>query len=416
MRRIHAVEITLTTGLILWAVLTAHASEREALSISDNIRRFHTPYSTVIDPIFASSDPGSPEYTRIVGYTRAADSAIWTGHYLAAEAFRYQATRSPEALNNVRTALNGITSLQDVTGTGLLARCLLPVDSPYAPGILREEGGHGIYIGMLGRSAYYWIGHTSRDQYSGVFFGLGVAYDMVDDEAIRSQIRSAVTRMLDFLLENNWSVIMPTGKISTIFIGQPEQMLNFLQVGRHVNPAKYDLLYKIYRALLAMTVIIPIEFESLDDHDEYFRFNLDFINFYNLIRLENDGSTYRWAYLNAYDELRRTTQDHGNAFFNMIDRGLRGPDLRRDAETKVLLDQWLRRPRRDYYVDLRGKYSGCGFNRACHPLPVEERVRTDFLWQRSPFLLSGGGSGTVETSGIDYILVYWMARYYGVPD
>jgi hypothetical protein len=41
-------------------------------------------------------------------------------------------------------------------------------------------------------------------------------------------------------------------------------------------------------------------------------------------------------------------------------------------------------------------------------------VRTDFLWQRSPFQLVGGGIGNIETAGIDYILPYWMARYYGV--
>jgi hypothetical protein len=42
------------------------------------------------------------------------------------------------------------------------------------------------------------------------------------------------------------------------------------------------------------------------------------------------------------------------------------------------------------------------------------QVRTDFLWQRSPFLLFGGGEGLIEGPGIDYILPYWMARYYGV--
>jgi len=41
-------------------------------------------------------------------------------------------------------------------------------------------------------------------------------------------------------------------------------------------------------------------------------------------------------------------------------------------------------------------------------------VRTDFLWQRSPFLLVGGGYGTIEGAGLDYILPYWMARYYEV--
>ena len=42
------------------------------------------------------------------------------------------------------------------------------------------------------------------------------------------------------------------------------------------------------------------------------------------------------------------------------------------------------------------------------------RPATDFIWQRNPFNLVGGGYGTVEGPGIDYILPYWMARYYGV--
>lgn len=407
-------QILVIVALILSMTLTIQASEQEAHAISNNIQKFHTPYGTVIDPIFASPHPDSPEYTRIVGYTRAADSAIWTGHYLAAEAFRYQVTRSPDALQNARRTLDSIASLLAITGTDLLARCIVPVNSPYAAAILQEEGGHGIYKGTLHGQEYYWIGRTSRDQYSGVFFGLGVAYDMLDDESIRSQIRHVLTKMLDFLLRNNWNVIMPHGRISTTFIGRPEQMLSFLQVGRHVNPAKYNLLYQVYRALLAVTVIIPMQFESFDDHYQYFRFNLDYINFYNLIRLENDSSAYRWAYFNAYSKLRRTTRSHGNAHFNMIDRGLRGADEVRDAETRDLLDQWLTRPRRDVYVDLRGAYSICGFDKACRPLPIAERVKTDFIWQRSPFLLFGGGSGTIETAGIDYILPYWMARYYGV--
>jgi len=45
-------------------------------------------------------------------------------------------------------------------------------------------------------------------------------------------------------------------------------------------------------------------------------------------------------------------------------------------------------------------------------LPVVRRVRTDNLWQRSPFLLYGGGAGTIESPGLDYLLPYWMGRYY----
>jgi hypothetical protein len=98
----------------------------------------------------------------------------------------------------------------------------------------------------------------------------------------------------------------------------------------------------------------------------------------------------------------------------MIDRALQGPHSGRDADTRAFLEAWLLRPRRDAWVDWRGTYAACGENRACEPIPITERVRTDFLWQRSPFLLYGGGGGKIETAGIDYILPYWMARYYGV--
>jgi uncharacterized protein (TIGR03437 family) len=55
----------------------------------------------------------------------------------------------------------------------------------------------------------------------------------------------------------------------------------------------------------------------------------------------------------------------------------------------------------------------CG-SEACQPIPVPLRVPNEFLWQQDPFQLAGGGSGVIEGSGVDYILPYWMARYYGV--
>jgi uncharacterized protein (TIGR03437 family) len=140
----------------------------------------------------------------------------------------------------------------------------------------------------------------------------------------------------------------------------------------------------------------------------YFKFNLDYMTFYNLVRLQDNGSN-RAAYLIA----RNFTASHQNAFFNLIDRALRGPDSSRDAETRSLLDQWLQRSRRDFSVDLSKTVAVCG-DEACQPVPVPMRPPTDFLWQRDPFQLSGGGSGVVESPGVDYILPYWMARYYGV--
>src|SRR5688572_6372361 len=173
------------------------ASELDATAISANIQQLHVPYGTMIDPVFASSDPASPDFTRLVSYSRAGDAAIWTGHYLAAEAFRFGVTRSREALRNVRRTVDGITGLVDVTGTNLLARFSMPTTSPYVADITAGEQRHTRREGTIDGQPHYWWGNTSRDQYSGVFFGLGVAYDLVDDAPTRRHVSRAVTRMLD---------------------------------------------------------------------------------------------------------------------------------------------------------------------------------------------------------------------------
>ena len=171
-------------------------------------------------------------------------------------------------------------------------------------------------------------------------------------------------------------------------------------------------MYQSFRAANAALVQAPIAAECQDPYGSYYKFNLDHINLYNLIRLEEDGP-FRTLYLQAFATLRGCTGTHQNAHFHMVERGLRGADAVRDAETVNLLSLWLQRPRRDYYVDNTGKYPACG-EYACAPIPVNDRYTTDFLWQRNPFQLAGGGAGTIETPGVDYILPYWMARYYGV--
>jgi hypothetical protein len=388
--------------------------------ISANIQRLHLvgsfPHPTIVDPHFASADPAAAGYSAVIGYVHAGDAAIWTGHYLAAEAFRYAVTKSPDALANARRALSGIQGLVDVTTPAqpdVLARFLWPDSWQYADRMALIEGGHGVYRGAPGGVPHRWLGNTSRDQYSGVFFGLGVAFDLIDQPDVRSRIASLLTRMLELLLRNSWNVPMPDGSFSTTFLIRPDQQLTFLQVGRRVNPARFAGVYREYRTTYAGAVIAPIAVECQDPHRSYYKFNLNHINLYNLIRLEEPGAP-RALYVNAFQGLRACTKDHGNAHFNLVERAINGPDAARDADTRRYLSLWLQRPRRDYYVDLRSKYAACGENRACNAIPVNERPNTDFLWQRSPFLLYGGVDGTVETAGIDYLLAYWMARYYRV--
>jgi uncharacterized protein (TIGR03437 family) len=405
--------VAMRRKLLTWAAagfaiavvsLPAHATEANALAISANIQATHVPFGTVLDPIFAGASSN-----QIIGYTRCGDSAIWTGHYLAAEAFRYQVTQSPAALANVKQAVAGIKSLLDVTGTNLLARCLVPLNSPYGAGIQSEEAANGIYTNSS--AGYFWVGNTSRDQYMGVIFGLGVAYDMVNDAGVQASISQIATRLVQFLEGHAWTVVMPDGSVSTTFVIRPDEILTLLQVGRHVNPSAFSTDYDINKILLAAGVLTAVGVDAASD-SSYFKFNLDYISFYNLVRLES--SSEKSIYLAAYQVLRDATDGDQNAMFDLIDHALSGPSPSRDSEASALINEWLQRPSRDNAVNLNGVVAVCGSQGACKPIPVALRPPDEYLWEESPYQLSGGGSGIIETAGVDYILPYWMARYYGV--
>ncbi|HYW48764.1 MAG TPA: hypothetical protein VE959_38220 [Bryobacteraceae bacterium] len=377
-------------AILGWGACRASASEADALAISAAIQARHMPFGTIMDPVYAS-----PTSAQITGYTRCGDSALWTGAYLAAEAFRYKVTQSADALNNVKSALSGIQALSDITGDNRLARCMVLASSPYAAGIQNEETPNTIHS----NPPWFWVDNTSRDEVVGVFFGLGAAYDIVDDAGVKSTISDVATRVLGFIAHHQWS---PNDDISNTFEVRPEELQMLLQVARHINPSN-----GISGPFFVPPVSVGVEVD-VQSNSSYFKFNLDYMTFYNLLRIQNNGDNQ-----GAYKTLRDHTASHQNAFFDLVDRALQGANAARDAETDTLLDQWLQRPKRDPYVDVSKIVQVCG-SEACQPVPVPLRPTTDFLWQRDPFQLAGGGGGTIEGAGIDYILPYWMGRYYGV--
>ncbi|HLK69679.1 MAG TPA: hypothetical protein VKU19_39895 [Bryobacteraceae bacterium] len=376
--------------LTVFSSVQARASEQDALAISANIQAKHMPFGTVMDPIYASATSD-----QIVGYTRCGDSALWTGAYLAAESFRYKVTQTADALKNVKSALAGLQLLSNVTGDNRLARCTFPSNSPYAAGIESEEASNTINQ----NPPLVWVDNTSRDQIVGAFFGLCVAFDMVDDPDVKSGVSNLTTLLIGYISRHNWS---PNNDATNTFELRPEELQMLLQVARHVNPSN-----TVSGPFFVPPVDTAVGVDVLS-LSSYFKFNLDYMSFYNLVKLQDNADNF-----GAYLAVLRFTASHQNAFFDMVDRALEGPNAARDAEAAALLDQWLLRPRRDPYVDLTKTVSVCG-TEACTPVQVPMRPPTDFLWQRDPFELMGGGVGTIEGAGVDYILPYWMGRYYGV--
>jgi len=288
----------------LLLALPLAAAERDAMRIQNDIHARHMPYGMILDPMY-----GSPEHPdAITNYTRCGDSAIWTGHYLAAQAFRYGATQTAESLTEIHRALDGVERLVKITGNGLLARCAFPADSPYAGMMAEEEKRHGLTSGTIDGQPWLWIGNTSRDQYLGVFFGLTAVWNLVPDPSAQARTAALATEMLDNLTSRAWTVVMPDGSPSTTFIHRADQQLALLKLGRRANPGRFENTYKALANTASWTVTVPIAAEVREPHDSYFKFNLDYVGFWSLLT-SGDNTLIRNNYKRAYDVLRRSTDD-----------------------------------------------------------------------------------------------------------
>ena len=292
------------------------------------------------------------------------DSAIWTGHYLAAESFRYAAMPSPEALDRVKFVLGGLKRLFDVTtdavgppvrvgnpgdinisgsaffpvtvGPGILARTARRSDHPsnYTtdPGFPREKTGpletrpcHYVHPeggwrvqgqtnlyptygsvpenirtqmpGLIRPEGPIWYGWgcgtnhpVSKDQMVGVFMGLGMTYQNVNDLEVQATAKQLIEAALDYLLRNNWNVVLPPDNRivpTSSFIGDFPKQLAFLRIGKTINPAKYGAIYDRYAAAAELTWI-TVWFGSFEPLTQYYKFNLSHAAFAPLLFLETD--------------------------------------------------------------------------------------------------------------------------------
>ena len=337
----------------------------------------HLPHGAILSidckPVRAL-DPtarGCPEYS----WTGDADSAIWTGHYLAAEAFRY-ASGDLAALPRVEKALAGIERLFWVTGdtavvdkkrsvvsdrSGLLSRTVMPAalrgglpPIPYGGKQLAERKCHYMRpeggwlaggkpysrLGLVPKSlrdgaspvGQVWHGWgcaddhpVSKDQYAGVFFGLAMAHQLVPVASVQARARTLVRDALDFLLANGWNVrVPPKNRYETTFLGDFPKQLAFLRIGATVLGGKYLDQYLQLSPASAHTWI-PIWFAAVDPVLQYYKFNLSHAALAPALMLEDDP-VRRAGFAQAHAMMWRAVRHHRNAYFGLLRVLVQPPD------------------------------------------------------------------------------------------
>ncbi|MEW6297852.1 MAG: hypothetical protein AB1671_08960 [Thermodesulfobacteriota bacterium] len=353
------------------------------------------------------------------------DAPIWTGCYVGAQALRYAVTREEEALAGAHIGLRGLHFLQAVTGKrGLLCRGVsttgVPRDDAHPQEWHRGEGPF---------SSYLWHGDVSVDQYTGAMFGYAVAYDLLDDDAVKLVIAEDVTAIADHLIEHGMTIVDVDNEVTTF--GHLEPSFWTEDLNALIALGLFKIAHRItgeerfarqYHTLIARdryheraVAARDLWWEKLFgvNHSDN---NLAFLVYYPLLRYETDPEL-----LSFYREsLRRTWRGvarEGNPFFAFVYRALT-PSAPPDGRALRTLRHFPLE-KRNLWVHNSTRADQCiswvrarnGRLQACAPLPVEERPPSTFEWKENPYRLDGGGDGAKLYTGTDYLLAYWLGRY-----
>jgi hypothetical protein len=348
-------------------------------TLEAGIAATHMPHGTVLSidapaptlPAPKGKPPLPPAYT----YGLDADSMIWTGHYLAAEAFRYGATRDADALKRMTALLSGIedafTATNDAVAVGS-APTYVPVPAGtagavFARSVLPSTDQHGwtepadkrlgkqcLYVTtakgwLVGRKAYptlatavlhlpskllaptpieptYGTGcgdadsdhPISRDAYSGLFMGLAYTWSLVPED--RDRVKRIVDRALGFLLapSHPWDVpLPPKGYVRTSFLGDFDAQVSLLRIGATIDHDRFGSAYDAVKAASALAWI-PAWISTFDPVVGYYKFNLDHAFLGPALVLESDPAVHQ-NLLDAYAIVRAPTVAHRNAYFDLVD-------------------------------------------------------------------------------------------------
>jgi hypothetical protein len=395
------------------------------------------------------------------------NDGLYTSTYGASQAFRYGATKDPEAKARAKRCFDAVKLLFDATGIpGFPARSVIPVDWPVDPneGFNAETNrkmkeSDPLWKEILPRwprsadGKYYWKCDTSSDEISGHFFFFGAYYDLVAETPEEKAAVVDLTRALtNHIVDNGFKLVDHDGKptrwgnwspeyVNSIDGGwsdrgiQAVELLSFLNVALHVTgDQKFADTAKMLRdkyayhinAIDGRAVFPPENVVPWDN-------NLAFLSYYGLLKYETDPELLR-TYRASLDRNWLFVSRQNDPFFNFVFTAVFpypeqpvGDGRQVDYEavlkkgvrtlqgTPQLLLGWEMKnsDRLDVVQDPTPRQrEGYGFSVFNEALPIEERCHIRINSDHFDLDHSQGG-GTVEYEGSFYLLPYYLGLYHG---
>ena len=397
----------------------------------------------------------------IIGYGDYGDSSIWTGTYLASQSWRYFITKDPKAKENAIRSANALHGCHRITGKkGYIARYYGPVDS-----LAYRQNKNDDHLHIVNSGTYkgdFWTGHTSKDQYTGWFLGMSVAYDLIDDPPTQEMIRADLADVVSALIDQGWKILNSEGKVASWSAASfpPNQFkLAWTMAAFHAtgNP-KFRAELQSRLSLWRRPWMLVQSASFYHKYSKYYPFNLEHTAYFIMLRL---GKAYFSP--TTYTELSHMfskwvhnyIQLSHNPWFNGIymtigEYVMGGNEDPHHTQLREDLTDFQSCPRTSYALPERapGTYTLDSVSKFLKPMRavvlyiisifpdshdwnhfwgnlltvvvsekafrIPEQCMGGFQFQDNPYLINACGSDNkwVVNSGTDYLTAYWLARFH----
>ncbi|MBD2699177.1 regulator [Spirosoma sp. BT702] len=370
----------------------------------------------------------------------------YTGNYLAMEAFRYAATKSPDAKAKARKAFQFLKLLQDVTGTdGFFARTIVPADwtrvddanrtftpRERADELVKEPRFKPVEVRwrLSKDGKWRWKGDTSSDELCGHMMGYYFYYELVADEAEKAIVRKHVARIVDHLIAHNFTLTDIDGTPTRWGVWSPDklnrdpdwapdrsqnsmELLAFLKLAYHLTgQAKYE---QQYRHLIDKEGYLDNMANIKNQNPAwfiYFDVMLAAYLYPILLRCEKDPKLLAF-YENHIDQWLEQRSGDKNPLINFLYCYSRNKQVELPESVDFLVDAPLDLV--NWTVD-HTKREDVQIVRTpvLDELQVSElppaSIRTVVRWDKNPWA-AVNGTPDIEREPVFWLLPYWMGRY-----
>ena len=367
-------------------------------------------------------------------------------------AFRYAATKDPEAKREGWQAVHAMLELERLTGIpGFPARAVV-TDAELAAGATGFNPKETVRV--RGETDPIWFrspveknvwckGDTSSDELDGHYFAWLTFFDLAADAGEKAQIAATCRRVTDNIIAGHYNLIGHTGRKTRWAIFAPEtinddpawsdqrslnslELLNYMKIAAHITgDAKYERHYKslVHDHHYLLNTLeyrkgVYGEWQNINHSDD----EMGYMDYYGLLTLEKSPERRRIL----LQSFRKTWEEGGtelplkperSPLYNYLFGGLSGLPCAPDEAAETLQDwPWDRiswRMTNSQRDDVTFK-AGRGLrahSELTHVLPISERNL--HRWNHNPWTPDGGSDGRSYDDGAAWLLGYWAGVHFG---